>query len=65
MNIYDTKPIRCAQCDKMIGEIDYNAHVIRPLCGQCYDPKPDVRDNLLHRTKIPTKVEKLISVRNT
>ncbi|PIW35897.1 MAG: hypothetical protein COW26_01980 [Nitrosopumilales archaeon CG15_BIG_FIL_POST_REV_8_21_14_020_33_23] len=52
MNIYDTQVIRCIKCDKCIGEIDYEAKVIRPMCGQCYDPKPDVKDQLSYRVKI-------------
>ncbi len=53
MNIYDTKTIRCMECDKPIGEIDYDANVIRPICGQCDDPRPDVKDQLSYRMKIP------------
>ncbi|MCH9042033.1 MAG: hypothetical protein IIB80_07760 [Thaumarchaeota archaeon] len=62
MNLYDTKVIRCVRCEKDLGEIDYDANVIRPMCGQCYDPTPDVRDQLSYRMKIPTnkKIEKTI-----
>ena len=64
LNIYDTKTIRCLECDKPIGEIDYDSNVIRPICGPCNDPKPDVKDQLSLRMKIPTnkKLAKLISV---
>ncbi len=62
MNIYDTKTMRCIECDKDIGEIDYDAIVFRPMCGQCYDPTPDVKDQLSYRMKIPAnkKTENLI-----
>ena len=45
--------IRCVECDKQIGEIDYDANVIRPTCGQCDDPRPDAKDQLSYRMKIP------------
>jgi len=50
------------ECDKPIGEIDYDANVIRPICGQCDDPRPDVKDQLSYRMKIPAnkKMVKLI-----
>ncbi|QLH07349.1 hypothetical protein [Nitrosopumilus ureiphilus] len=41
MNIYDTKTISCKNCGKSIGEIDYDAEVILPQCGQCADPMPE------------------------
>lgn len=41
MNIYDTKSLVCAKCETFIGEIDWDAHVIRPLCGKCASPVPD------------------------
>lgn len=41
MNIYDTKTLSCAQCGKNIGEIDYDAEVILPKCGQCANPLPE------------------------
>ncbi len=41
MNIYDTKTLSCAQCGKNIGEIDYDAEVILPKCGQCANPMPE------------------------
>lgn len=40
MNIYDTKTLSCIQCGKCIGEVDYDAEVIRPKCGQCANPMP-------------------------
>ncbi|MHA7647877.1 hypothetical protein [Nitrosopumilus sp. S4] len=41
MNIYDTKSIYCSRCNVSIGEIDYDAEVIRPLCGKCANPLPE------------------------
>ena len=41
MNIYDTKSIYCKKCGKVIGEIDYDANVILPECGQCANPLPE------------------------
>ena len=41
MNIYDTKSISCRNCNKVIGEIDYDAQVILPECGQCANPLPE------------------------
>ena len=41
MNIYDTKQIICHNCKTSIGEIDYDALVIRPLCGKCANPLPE------------------------
>lgn len=40
MNIYDTRIISCKDCGKAIGEIDFDAKVILPQCGQCADPLP-------------------------
>ncbi len=64
LNIYDTKTIRCIECDMSIGEIDYDANVIRPICGQCEDPRPDVKDQLSNRMKIPIdkKMTKTITI---
>jgi len=44
INIYDTKQIRCAVCKKPIGEVDYDAEIFRPKCGQCANPTPDTKD---------------------
>ena len=46
MNIYDTKTISCRNCGKSIGEIDYDAEVILPQCGQCANPMPEGDDKL-------------------
>ncbi len=64
LNIYDTKTISCIECDEQIGEIDYDANVIRPICGQCEDPRPDVKDQLPNRMKIPIdkKMAKTITI---
>ncbi|MGY5147487.1 MAG: hypothetical protein ACW9W4_05775 [Candidatus Nitrosopumilus sp. bin_7KS] len=47
MNIYDTKSIYCKDCGKSIGEIEYDANVILPECGQCANPMPE-GDNILY-----------------
>jgi hypothetical protein len=46
LNLYDTKTIRCAICQKAIGEVDFDAEIIRPKCGQCSNPIPDTRDKI-------------------
>lgn len=46
MNIYDTKQVRCAICKKSIGEVDYDAEIFRPKCGQCANPTPDPKDKM-------------------
>jgi len=33
-------------CDKCIGELDYDAQVIRPECGQCANLLPEGDDIL-------------------
>jgi hypothetical protein len=51
LNIYDTKPIVCKDCDKIMGEIDYDAEVILPKCGQCANPIPDIKDKMPYLIK--------------
>jgi len=46
LNIYDTRMIRCVKCDKCLGELDYDAEVMHPLCGQCANPLPEGDDIL-------------------
>ncbi|MCE9651637.1 MAG: hypothetical protein K8Q89_01045 [Nitrosarchaeum sp.] len=46
MNIYDTRTIRCVVCDKPIGEVDFDAEIIRPKCGQCANPTLDTKDKM-------------------
>ncbi len=46
LNIYDTKTIRCVICDKPIREVNYDAELIRPKCGQCSNPIPDTKDKM-------------------
>jgi phage FluMu protein Com len=43
LNIYDTKTIRCAICQKLIGEVDFDAEIIYPKCGQYANPIPDTK----------------------
>jgi len=46
LNIYDTKSISCKDCDKVIGEVDYDAEIILPRCAQCANPTPHVQDKM-------------------
>jgi len=48
MNIYDTKVVRCSKCGKSIGEIEYDAMVTLPKCGQCANPTPEGDDKALY-----------------
>ncbi len=60
MNIYDTKNLSCSQCGKSIGEIDYDAEVILPKCGQCANPLPEGDKILYTVSAIQNKQTKLI-----
>ncbi|RDJ32425.1 MAG: hypothetical protein DWQ18_07885 [Crenarchaeota archaeon] len=44
MNIYDKKVVKCVICEKSIGEVNYDAEIIFPRCGECSDPKPHIND---------------------
>jgi len=33
--------VYCTRCEKSIGEVEYDAKVINPLCGNCAEPLPD------------------------
>ena len=46
MNIYDTKSVSCIDCGEVIGEIDHEAEVILPRCGQCSNPSPHFKDKM-------------------
>jgi len=35
LNIYDTKVVVCINCEKAIGEIEFDAMIIHSLCGPC------------------------------
>ena len=48
LNIYDKKSVRCSQCDRFIGEVDYDAVVILPKCGHCANPLPEGDDKVLY-----------------
>jgi hypothetical protein len=60
LNIYDTRIIKCIICERYVGEIEYDAKVIRPLCGKCADPLPE-GDKILytvsHYQNIPRNKE--------
>lgn len=40
MNLYDTKVLTCTKCGSSIGEIDWDAQVIRVLCSKCTNALP-------------------------
>jgi hypothetical protein len=46
LNIYDTKQVHCYKCDRFIGEIEYDAEIIMPLCGKCANPMPEGDDKI-------------------
>lgn len=48
MNIYDTKVVRCSVCGKAIGEVEYDAELIRPKCGHCAEPLPQNDDKAMY-----------------
>ncbi|MDH3618081.1 MAG: hypothetical protein OES14_05255 [Nitrosopumilus sp.] len=35
------KTLICYNCEIPIGEIDFDALIIRPLCGKCANPIPE------------------------
>lgn len=61
LNIYDTKVIRCIRCNKCLGELDYDAEVIRPLCGQCANPLPEGDDILYTVSNIGNQQKQLVT----
>jgi len=44
--MYDTKPIYCAKCSKVIGEVDFDSERIFPRCGQCANHTPHEKDKM-------------------
>ncbi|AJM92890.1 MULTISPECIES: hypothetical protein [Nitrosopumilus] len=60
MNIYDTKSVYCKDCGKPIGEIEYDANVILPECGQCADPIPE-GDKILYTVSALSQSKKMIA----
>lgn len=57
MNIYDKKSIRCYKCDRFIGEIDYDAVITLPKCGQCANPMPEGDDKVLYTASRFSKLQ--------
>jgi hypothetical protein len=45
LNIYDKKSIHCYNCNRFIGEIDYDAVITMPKCGRCANPLPEDDDD--------------------
>ena len=56
--MYDKKSVCCSQCGRFIGEIDEDAIVILPKCGQCVNPMPEGDD------KVQYIVSKMINSEN-
>ncbi len=48
LNIYDTKQISCIECGRDIGEVEYDAELIRPKCGKCANPIPEGDDKIMY-----------------
>ena len=46
LDIYDTRSISCVKCGMVIGEVDIDAEIILPKCGQCSDPTPHEKDKM-------------------
>lgn len=46
LNIYDTKSVICVMCGMVIGEVDYDAEITHPKCGQCANPTPYFKDKM-------------------
>ena len=52
MNLYDTKQIKCSKCGSWVGEVSYDAEIIRAQCGKCANPLPEGDDILYTINKI-------------
>jgi len=46
MSIYYTKVLSCTICGESIGEVNPDAEIIRPKCGQCSNPTPHFKDKM-------------------
>ena len=46
LNIYDQRPVSCVGCGRCIGEVEYDAEIIRPKCGKCANPIPEGDDKV-------------------
>lgn len=61
MNIYDKKSVYCSQCNKFIGEIDFDAVLVLPKCGKCANPIPEGDDKVQYIiSKFNTNVKNII-----
>ncbi|MGD8638855.1 MAG: hypothetical protein PVG43_08160 [Nitrosopumilaceae archaeon] len=47
MNIYDTRQVRCVNCDKAI-EVEIDAKITSPQCEACANHLPQGDDQLMH-----------------
>lgn len=55
MNLYDTKIVRCVICKKSIGEVEFDAEIIRPKCGQCSNPVLSSNDKMPYLIQVNKK----------
>ena len=55
MNLYDTKIIKCAICKHPLGEVEFDAEIIRPKCGQCSNPTLSVNDKMPYLIQVNKK----------
>ena len=48
------------KCDKCLGELDYDAEVTLPLCGQCANPLPEGDDILYTMSHMNNQQNQLV-----
>lgn len=58
MSMYDTKIIRCVECDETMGELDFDAQVMQPKCGNCVRLMEETKNNLMHVITTNNKIMK-------
>ena len=56
MNIYDTRIISCVICKHPLGEVEYDAEIIRPKCGQCANPILSPKDKMPYLIQVGKKL---------
>jgi len=62
MNIYDTRIVHCVECDTSIGELDEDAQVLQPKCGNCVKLMEKTKNNLMHVITTNKIVEKPVEL---
>jgi len=55
MNLYDTKIISCVICKHALGEVEIDAEIIRPKCGQCANPTLSTKDKMPYLIQVNKK----------